>query len=144
MTVHISDAEIRGPSACRTVDYVYLLDTGKNEEGATANTSFSVESNFGVCVASLPALRPLFSRLTQLATRLRSQRPSSYEYRKTTENPYHSRRRSFGKIDSCSASDTDGVGLVPMNNIGVKTTTAISFTPQDGRGLEGVHPWEHA
>ena len=84
-----------------------------------------LEANFGVFVASLPALRSLFSGLTELATRLLSGKPSSYEHTKRTNNQHHSQRKSFGRLESDPAVDTDGVDLIPMNNIAAKATTAV-------------------
>ena len=71
----------------------------------------------GVFIASLPALRPVFSPLTELAARLLSRRPSSYERTKPKRNSFQRRQNSLNMIDAHPEHDADGLNLIPMNNI---------------------------
>ena len=59
----------------------------------------------------------------------------SYDYIKRPNNPNHSQRKPFRKLNIDPAIDTDGDYLMPTNNIAVKTMTAVSFGPQDSMGV---------
>ena len=100
----------------------------------------------GAIVASLPALRSLYSSLTALATRLLSlsRKPSSYNQSKEKRTPFHSQQKSFNRIDSNLEGDADGLNSLQLNQIAVKTTTDVAVGQRAGMNSEAVHPWEHA
>ena len=106
----------------------------------------SLEERVGAFVASLPALRSLFSSLTSLATRLLSlsRKPSSYSRSKKKRSPLHSQQKAFDRTDSNLESDADGLNSLQMNQIAVKTTTDVAFGRRASMNSEAVHPWEHA
>lgn len=105
--------------------------------------SHSLEANLGVSIACLPALRLLFSGLTQLATRLLSRLPSSYDQRKAKRSPFQSQQKSLNRIDSSRENDADGLTLIPLNKIAIETTTHVAFGQQASMSSEAVRPWEH-
>lgn len=106
----------------------------------------SLEERAGAFVASLPALRSLFSSLTTLATRLLSlsRKPSSYNQSKEKRTAFHNQQKAFNRIDSNLESDADGLNSLQLNQIAVKTTTDVAFGQRASMNSDAIHPWEHA
>ena len=97
----------------------------------------------GAFVASLPALRSLFSSLTALAARLLSlsRKSSSYNQSEEKRTHFHSQGKAFEQDRLKSDRDANALNSLQLNHIAVKT---VAFGQRGSMNSEAFHPWEHA
>ncbi|KAL8768877.1 MAG: hypothetical protein Q9194_005590 [Teloschistes cf. exilis] len=118
------------------------VPTPRANENVLMSADLRVEANFGTCAASLPTLRKLLSDIAELATHLISRYSKSYSDDRPTAQHLRDDHRKFKKVGSIVDLNTDGSDPIPMDRIGVNTTTKVHYGHKEITD-DTATPWDH-
>ena len=120
---------LRGSCACGDLDYVSAISSF-SADASKSHKFFSVEANFGVFIASLPALRPLFFALSPIKSYLSTRKGTlGHRFKSIHKSAHKHSGTSRNTFERMPSDVVDKSGPIAMNNIVVDTEMAVEFGP---------------